>query len=132
MRNKFSLLVLFLLSLMFTGLTVDAQIPDEIISGIRSGNSTRLAKYFNQNVELAVLDNESVSSKSQAQQVVNDFFKKYPPLKFSIIHQGGKGDSNYAIGTLETQNGKFRVYFLIKTVNQVTFIHQLRIETQNE
>jgi hypothetical protein len=132
MRNKFSLLVLFLLSLMFTGLTVEAQIPDEIISGIRSGNSTRLAKYFNQNVELAVLDNESVSSKSQAQQIVNDFFKKYPPLKFSIIHQGGKGDSNYAIGTLETQNGKFRVYFLIKTVNQVTFIHQLRIETQNE
>jgi hypothetical protein len=117
---------------MFTGLTVEAQIPDEIISGIRSGNSTRLAKYFNQNVELAVLDNESVSSKSQAQQIVNDFFKKYPPLKFSIIHQGGKGDSNYAIGTLETQNGKFRVYFLIKTVNQVTFIHQLRIETQNE
>jgi hypothetical protein len=118
--------------LLIFGFSAEAQIPDEIVSGIRSGNSAKLSKYFNQNVELLVLDFECSCSKSQAQQVVNDFFAKYPPSKFTIIHQGGKGDSNYAIGSLETPNGKFRVYFLIKTINQVSFIHQLRIEVQSD
>jgi len=132
MRNKIKYSILILASMMVLGFSSSAQIPDEIISSLKTGNSTKLAKYFNQNVELVVLENESVCSKSQAQQVINDFFSKYPPLKFTIIHQGGKGDSYYAIGSLETQNGKFRVYFLIKTINQVSFIHQLRIEVQSE
>lgn len=128
-KVKYSVLVIF--SLLILGFTSSAQIPDEIISSLKTGNSTKLASFFNQNVELVVLENESVCSKSQAQQIINDFFSKYPPHKFTIIHQGGKGDSNYAIGNLETQNGKFRVYFLIKTINQVSFIHQLRIEVQS-
>lgn len=123
-------IILLFTTLLITGFTVYAQIPDEIASSIREGNSAKLSKYFNQNVELLVLEYECSCSKSQAQQVVNDFFVKSPPTKFTIIHQGGKGDSNYAIGSLETQNGKFRVYFLIKTINQVSFIHQLRIEVQ--
>jgi hypothetical protein len=132
MGKKIKYSILILASIMVLGFSSSAQIPDEIISSLKTGNSTKLAKYFNQNVELVVLENESVCSKSQAQQVINDFFSKYPPQKFTIIHQGGKGDSYYAIGSLETQNGKFRVYFLIKTINQVSFIHQLRIEAQTE
>jgi hypothetical protein len=132
MRKKLVYSILILFSLLVLGFSSSAQIPDEIISSLKTGNSTKLAGYFNQNVELVVLENESVCSKSQAQQVVTDFFNKYPPRKFTIIHKGGKGDSNYAIGNLETLNGKFRVYFLIKTINQVSFIHQLRIEVQSE
>jgi len=132
MKKKFAYSIIIFFSLLVIGFSSSAQIPDEIITSLKTGNSTKLADYFNQNVELVVLENESVCSKSQAQQVVNDFFNKYPPRKFTIIHKGGKGDSNYAIGNLETQNGKFRVYFLIKTINQVSFIHQLRIEVQSE
>jgi hypothetical protein len=132
MRKKRLASILILFSILVCGFSSSAQIPDEIISSLKTGNSTKLAGYFNQNVELVVLENESVCSKSQAEQVINDFFNKYQPQKFTIIHQGGKGDSNYAIGNLETKNGKFRVYFLIKTINQVSFIHQLRIEIQSE
>ena len=99
----------------------------EKIDTTRKSLFNKLKFYFSN-----CLENENVLSKSHAQQIVNEFFKKNTPQKFSIIHQGGKGDSNYAIGTLETQNGKFRIYFLLKTVNQVSFIHQLRIEKQNE
>jgi hypothetical protein len=125
-------IVLLFTLLLIMGFAVNAQIPDEIITSIRSGNSAKLSKYFNQNIELVVLDFECTCSKAQAQQVVTDFFAKYTPTKFTIIHQGGKSDSNYAIGSLETQNGKYRVYFLIKTINQVSFIHQLRIEVQSD
>lgn len=124
--------ILLSIVLTMTVLVSSAQIPDDIITSIKTGNSAKLSSFFNENVELVVLDNENVLSKSHAQQVVSEFFKKNTPQKFSIIHQGGKGDSNYAIGNLETINGKFRVYFLIKTINQVSFIHQLRIEKQND
>ena len=124
--------ILLSIVLTMTVLVSSAQIPDDIITSIKTGNSAKLSSFFNENVELVVLENENVLSKSHAQQIVNEFFKKNTPQKFSIIHQGGKGDSNYAIGNLETINGKFRVYFLIKTINQVSFIHQLRIEKQND
>lgn len=129
-RNFKTILITIILAAM--SLISTAQIPDEIITSLKTGNSVKLSGYFNQNVELVVLESENVYSKSHAQQVINNFFKKNPPTKFTIIHQGGKGDSNYAIGTLETQNGNFRVYFLIKTINQAAFIHQLRIEKQTE
>jgi hypothetical protein len=111
---------------------VNAQIPDEITASLQSGNATMLSKYFNQNVELVVLENENVYSKAHAEQVISNFFKNYPPTRFSIIHQGGKGDSRYAIGTLHTQAQNFRVYFLIKTTNNISLIHQLRIEKQSD
>jgi hypothetical protein len=111
---------------------VSAQIPEEITTSLQSGNAPLLAKHFNQNVELVVLENENVYSKAHAEQVISNFFKNNPPTRFSIIHQGGKGDSRYAIGTLHTQNQNFRVYFLIKTNNNISLIHQLRIEKQSD
>ena len=130
--KRFSKHIFIFMFLIISALISSAQISDDIITCFKTGNSAKLSSFFNDNIELVVLENENVLSKSHAQQIVNEFFKKNTPQKFSIIHKGGKGDSNYAIGTLETQNGKFRIYFLLKTVNQVSFIHQLRIEKQNE
>lgn len=120
-----------LVALLLMGFAAHAQVPDDIISSLKSGNASKLAGYFGQNVELVVLDYENVYSKAQAQQVINDFFKKYPPVNFSIIHQGGKEGSNYVIGNLQVPGEKFRVYFLVKWQNGVANIHQLRIERQN-
>jgi hypothetical protein len=71
-----------------------------------------------------------VYSKSQAQQIVAEFFKSNKPKQFSIIHQGGKDGARYAIGSLITNTGTFRVYFLLKNKNNNSYIHQLRIEKQ--
>lgn len=123
--------ILFVFVVMFVFVNISsAQIPENIILSLKTGNAASLSKYFNQSVELVVLNSENVYSKSHAQQVISDFFKKYPPQNFTIIHQGGKDDSSYAIGNLQVENDKFRVYFLIKTKNGVSYIHQLRIETQ--
>ena len=107
-----------------------AQVPDEIILSIQSGNSRVLSDHFNQNVELVVLDNDNVYSKAQAQQIVNNFFSNNTPESFSVIHQGGREGAKYVIGNLTTQNGRFRVYFLLKQSEGKNYIHQLRIEKQ--
>ena len=107
-----------------------AQVPDEIIQSLKSGDSKTLSAYFNQNVEMVVLENDNVYSKAQAQQIVNKFFSSNTPESFNVIHQGGKEGAQYVIGNLVTKNGSFRVYFLLKKNAGKDYIHQLRIEKQ--
>jgi hypothetical protein len=106
------------------------QIPNEIISSLKSGNAKILASYFNQNVELVILNDDNVYSKAQAEQIVGGFFSQNQPEKFVIIHQGGKEGAKYVIGNLTTRQGTFRVYFLLKKTADKEIIHQLRIEKQ--
>ena len=129
--KKFKLRLISLVIAFFALATVSfAQIPDEIVTSIQTGNDVSLAAFFNDNVELVVEAHDDVYSKSQAQQIVAEFFKSNKPKQFSIIHQGGKEDARYAIGSLTTANGTFRVYFLLKNRNNNSYIHQLRIEKQ--
>lgn len=126
------------LFLLFTAITVSAftfqeKIPNDIIVSLETGNAKLLSRYFNQNVELVVLDNDNVYSKAQAQQIVNNFFSSFSPIEdkaFSVIHDGGKADAKYVIGKLKTEKGSFRVYFLLKKNGGKDYIHQLRIEKQ--
>lgn len=113
--------------------TQDKKVPNEINVGLATGNAKVLSSYFNQNVELVVLDNDNVYSKAQAQQIVANFFSKFPPIAenaFSIIHDSGKENAQYVIGKLKTEKGDFRVYFLLKQNSGKQYIHQLRIEQQ--
>ncbi|MCY1720263.1 DUF4783 domain-containing protein [Prolixibacteraceae bacterium Z1-6] len=130
--------ILFLIILISSVATVSAHsiqdnIPNDIVLSLRTGNAKLLSGYFNQNVELVVLDNDNVYSKAQAQQIVNNFFINFRPLgenAFNVIHDGGKADAKYVIGKLKTEKGDFRVYFLLKKNEGKEYIHQLRIEKQ--
>jgi hypothetical protein len=131
LMEKFKLkLISFLFGFFALGSAAFAQIPDGIVVSIQNGNDVSLAAFFNENVELVVESHDDVYSKSQAQQIVADFFKSNKPKQFKIIHDGGKEDTRYAIGSLITANGTFRVYFLLKSKNNNSYIHQLRIEKQ--
>jgi hypothetical protein len=126
---KLKLLSFLLVFFVSTALSF-AQIPDGIVVSLKSGNDASLSAFFNENVELVVGIHDDVYSKSQAQQIVAEFFKSNKPKQFSIIHQGGKEGARYAIGNLTTNTGTFRVYFLLKDKNNNSYIHQLRIEKQ--
>ena len=128
--NKILILLFFISGFSIISNQALAQVPDEIIQSLKSGNSKTLSEYFNQNVELVVLENDNVYSKAQAQQIVNKFFRSNSPESFNIIHNGGKEDARYVIGNLATSTGSFRVYFLLKKNNGKDYIHQLRIEKQ--
>lgn len=129
--ENFKLKLISLLVVFFAFVIVSvAQIPDGIVVSFQTGNDASLAGFFNENVELVVETHDDVYSKSQAQQIVAEFFKSNKPKSFNIIHQGGKDGARYAIGSLTTTTGSFRVYFLLKNKNNNSYIHQLRIEKQ--
>lgn len=126
-----SAIVLFLISLSAFAFKID--VIDDIATAIRSGNPKNISKFFIDNIDLKVIEQEDVYSKQQAEMILKDFFTKHPVKSYTTAHKSQpKAGSQYVIGTLETLNGKFRTSFLIKTVGTLTLIQQFRIETENE
>jgi len=101
-----------------------------ITRAISTGDAARLGQFFDESVEIAVLDTEDVYSKSQAVQVMEKFFNQYKPSNFSQVHQGmSKGqDSQYCIGNLTTDGATFRVYIYIKIQNDRHLVQELRFD----
>ena len=108
-----------------------AKIPGGISIAIKAGNAAELSKYMNSTIELLLLDKEDFYKKDAAETILKDFFNEYQTKDFTIRHQGAKNDAQYAIGNLKTEKGDFRVYFLLKRVDQELLIHQIRIEPDN-
>jgi hypothetical protein len=90
---------------------------------IKSGSSKELAKYFGDMVELQFDGARSSYSKSQAEFVIRDFFKKYPPVDFQYVHQGNSGEGlKYAIGKYVISNGSYRIWLLFKKSGELYYI----------
>ena len=105
--------------------------PVGYLIAIKAGNASELSKYMNSTIELLLLDKEDFYKKNVAETILKDFFSEYQTRDFTIRHQGAKNDAQYAIGNLKTEKGDFRVYFLLKKVDQELLIHQIRIEADN-
>jgi hypothetical protein len=124
---------IFLILIAVTSLSFKMDVIDDIASAIRSGNPKNISSFFIESIDLKVIEKEDVYSKQQAEMILKDFFTKHPVKSFTVAHKSEqKAGSQYVIGTLETTNGKFRTYFLIKTSGAQTLIQQFRIETENE
>lgn len=123
--------VLFALSSLSLTAQDQIKIPAGISIAIKAGNASELSKYMNSTIELLLLDKEDFYKKNVAETILNDFFNEYHTKDFNIMHQGAKNDAQYAIGNLKTERGDFRVYILLKKVNQELMIHVIRIEPDN-
>lgn len=121
-----------LLILMNCSLFAAVSIFENISAAIRSGDAKLVAKYFSNNIDLTILNQEEVYSKAQAELVLKDFFLKNTPKSFSLIHQGlSKEGSKYGIGSLVTTQGTtYRVYMFIKQTANAEFIQELRFEKE--
>jgi len=130
LKNFASILVLALFCI-----NIQAQdqqrIPPGISIAIKAGNAAEMAKYMNSTVELLLLDKEDFYKKNMAEAILKDFFGTYQTKDFIIRHQGAKNEAQYAIGNLKTEKGDFRVYFLLKKVDQELLIHTIRIESED-
>ena len=104
------------------------RIPAGIPMAFRAGNATEISKYLNSTVQILLLGKEDFYKKNIAETILKDFFSQYRTKDFIIRHQGGTNDAQYAIGSLKTDKGDFRVYFLLKKVGNELLIHQIRIE----
>ncbi len=109
-----------------------ADIPAEIISALDDGNAARINAQLSANVELVVGNINDIFSKQQASGIISDFFQSLKVHSFQLIHKGNKDAASFAIGTLKTSEGNYRVYVLTRKQGAAALIQQLRIESSNE
>ena len=97
---------------------------------LSDGDAVTIGGYFDQTVELTLLDKLNVLDKKAATGALNDFFAKNKPRAFNEVHQGAsKGSaSHYSIGDLATAPSTYRVYLYYKVINEKPVIQEMRIE----
>jgi len=130
MRYFFPAVFMMLSSLVVSG-QEQARIPEGISLAFKAGNAAELSKYLNATVELLLPEKEDFYKKNVAETILKDFFLSHPARDFVIRYQGIKNDVQYAIGNLKTEKGDFRIYFLMKKVDQELLIHLIRIDIEN-
>lgn len=110
-----------------------ADILDDMSSLIKTGNAKEIVANFVPEVELSILSQESISSKAQAETILQDFFSRHKPVSVKIIH---KLTSNpnllYAELVLNTTNGAFRTSFSIKKISGKFLVTAMTIEADKD
>ncbi len=101
---------------------------DDIGDHLRNGDATVFAQWFADDIEIDVLGTAGVCSRSQARQLMKNFYSRYTPKTFTIVHLSGSLPMRYCIGTLLAGGERFRVTLFLKSEKETHRLQQVRIE----
>ncbi|MEZ4984127.1 MAG: DUF4783 domain-containing protein [Saprospiraceae bacterium] len=123
----------FLFLLVFIPFLAGAQSNTaDIAKALNAGNADALGSYFDESIELSILEEEGIYNKAQALQKVRKFMTQYKVTGFAEVHQGASrsSDSQYVIGNLTTSDGTFRVYMYLANTNGKMIIQEFRFDSE--
>jgi hypothetical protein len=101
---------------------------DDVISALRNGNATELAKYVDNNIELSLPSKTDNYSRQQAVVILQDFFSNNGVKSFEVKHKGDNGGNQFCIGTLSTRSGTFRTTFFMAEKGGKQFVKEIRFQ----
>jgi amino acid transporter len=137
MKKLLIVLGIMLLGGVFTSLTLSARSIsitvagpfEDVVAALKQGDVSGLSRYLDNTVEINISGKSSSYSKAQAEIILKDFFSKYPPKSFELVHQGGD-NSRFGIGNMSTGNGNFRVSFFLQKKGGTMVLNELRFENK--
>lgn len=97
---------------------------------MQAGDYERLSAWFADNLELEILGAVNNCTRNQAKLIMKNFFAKYTPKKFTIIHKSGKAPMKYAVGKLSAGGEEFRVILFVKSTTESSHIEQIKISRE--
>ena len=103
---------------------------EAIAKALSSGDADALSKYFADNIEISILDNEQVYPKAKATEAVRSFFNTNKPKAFAQVHQGTSRENSdqYCIGNMSASTGAYRVYIYLKVSGNTASIQEIRFD----
>lgn len=107
-------------------------VPEGLVDAMAKGNATAMSEYFHLSLEMSILEEDYETSKNQATRIMESFFKKHSPTGFTVSFEGTKEQSKYAIGTLSTKEGTFRVNLFFINKDGKRLIYYLSIEKESQ
>lgn len=111
-----------------------AQTPDDVFgkitTAIQGGNAEALSALLVSPVEITLPGADQAYSAQQASFVLKEFFAKYPPKSFKVMHKGNSGPTHYATGSYVSGKGTFDTNIFVKKVENKLMVTQLRFEAE--
>ncbi len=101
---------------------------DDIVAALKTGSADKLAKYFDNMVDVSVPGKSNTFSKGQAEMVVKDFFTLNKVKNFELQHSGSNPSSNFIIGTLTTNGASYRTTVYMRSRGDKQLIQGIEFE----
>ncbi len=101
---------------------------DEVVTAMKSGNASQVSRFLDNTVDITLPDKSNSYSRSQAEQVIRDFFTNNSVRSFDIIHKGDNSGAQYCIGSLVTRTGIYRTTIFMKQKGDKQVIQEIRFE----
>lgn len=126
------LFFIILIAMSISNSFAQSEFVDDVTMAFKSADQRLLSKYFANKIEITLLDQSNVFSKSQAELVMKDFFSKFDPIDFQILYKNNPTNdaARFAIGQLETRSGRFRIYFILKSSENNIYLQEMRFEQE--
>jgi len=106
---------------------------ENLVKLLKEGNAREIARLFNPALTFSVPGHDGIFSQSQAEGFLKRFFDENKPLSFRVSHQGKSADgAHFLIGILTCNTGTFKVYSLMKMMEERERIIQFQIEPNKD
>lgn len=102
---------------------------DEVIIALKSGNTSELSRFIDENVEISLPEKSNSYSKAQAVVILKDFFSNNGVRTFEVKHKGDNGSGQFAIGTLQTRSGNYRTTVFMKMKGNKQVVREIRFQS---
>jgi hypothetical protein len=106
------------------------QTSDELLTGLRKGDASVMARYFDQTVEVVLPESRNSYTRNQAEVLIRDFFNIHNVTQFEVLHKGTQSNAQYCIGILQTRKGKFRTTVYLRRKEDRQLVQELRFERE--
>jgi len=104
----------------------------DVASAIKTGDATRVSKYFDNLVEISLNDRSHSYSRSQAELIVRDFFTSHDVTNFQVVYKSAGADVEYCMGKLTTRHGEYRTSFSLKNRGDRKLIQEISFDEAGE
>jgi hypothetical protein len=104
---------------------------DDVAGLIRRGDVHALSAMFAPSVEISILNEENVYSRTQGELVLNKFFNENKPRAVKMVHRVNS-NPNYYFGVImvNTDKGAYRVACTLKQADKRFELIEVRIEAE--
>jgi len=124
--------ILLITAIFFGQARVNAQTQlEDIVTAIKVNRVPDIMKYCDNVVPITINNAPASYSHSQAEMVLKDFFSKNTPKDLNISNSGTPTNaSKFAIGDLETSNGRYSFYILLRAKGSTYMIQEIRFNKE--
>jgi len=105
---------------------------NDVVSALKTGDATRVSKYFDNLVEISLNDRSHSYSRSQAELIMRDFFTSNDVTNFQVVYKSSGTDLEYCMGKLTTRHGEFRTSFSLKNRGDRKLIQEISFDEAGE